>query len=75
MHAINDHPAFVIGGAEVFRQFLPLAGELLLTRIHASYEGDAYFPAFNPEDWHLASVQELLSSQGIKLSFERYLRN
>lgn len=35
---------FVIGGAEIYRQALPLAGRLILTEVHADIDGDAFFP-------------------------------
>lgn len=35
---------FVIGGAEVYRQFMPLADRLIITHIDAEFEGDTYFP-------------------------------
>lgn len=38
----------VIGGAEIFRQALPLARKVYLTRVHAHPSGDVFFP---PEDW------------------------
>ncbi|MCZ7648499.1 MAG: dihydrofolate reductase [Planctomycetota bacterium] len=38
---------FVIGGAEVYAQFLPRADRLYLTLVHANVEGDARFPAFD----------------------------
>ncbi len=41
---------FVIGGAEVYAQALPLADELLLTEIDRDFHGDAYFPAL-PAGW------------------------
>jgi dihydrofolate reductase len=41
----------VIGGAEVFRQALPLATHLHLTRVHAQLEGDVRFPEFDQGDW------------------------
>ena len=37
---------FVIGGAQIYRQALPLADELLLTEIDLEVEGDAFFPEF-----------------------------
>lgn len=37
---------FVIGGGELYAAALPHADELLLTEIDASYEGDAFFPAW-----------------------------
>lgn len=41
----------VMGGAEVYRQFLPRARRLYLTRVHMQPEGDAAFPAIEPEQW------------------------
>lgn len=42
---------FVIGGAEMYRQFLPLAQVMHITEIDADIEGDTYFPEFNASDW------------------------
>ena len=44
---------FVIGGAQVFKTALPLANRIYLTRIHHQFQGDAYFPSFSKEQWHL----------------------
>ena len=41
----------VIGGAAVYRQTLPLATHLELTQVHATIDGDVYFPAFNAAQW------------------------
>ena len=38
---------FVIGGAQLYAQALPLADELMLTEIDADLPGDAHFPAFD----------------------------
>jgi dihydrofolate reductase len=48
---INDQESFVIGGASVYRQFLPLASRLYLTRVYKSFEADTFFPEINPEEW------------------------
>lgn len=39
----------VIGGAEIFALFLPLADRIELTEVHLSPEGDATVPPFGPE--------------------------
>lgn len=39
----------VIGGAELYRQTLPLAQRLHLTRVHARLQGDTWFPPFDAE--------------------------
>ncbi|MDE0854652.1 MAG: dihydrofolate reductase [Nevskia sp.] len=41
----------VIGGAELYRQALPLASRLELTRVHARVEGDTHFPDYDPAQW------------------------
>lgn len=56
--AAADSEAFVIGGAEVFATFLPLADRLHLTRIHASVKGDVSFPSFDEAGWSLNSTED-----------------
>lgn len=46
----DESEVFVIGGAEIYRQFLPYTTRLYLTVIEGGYEGDTYFPEW-PEDW------------------------
>ncbi len=43
--------AFVIGGALTYKQALPLADRVYLTRVHADIEGDAFFPVLDPHEW------------------------
>ena len=47
--------AFVIGGAEIYRQALPKADRLYLTEVKATFKGDTYFPDYNRADWHEVS--------------------
>ena len=42
---------FVLGGGEVYRQALPLAEEVWLTKIGADFEGDTTFPMLTDADW------------------------
>jgi dihydrofolate reductase len=46
---------FVIGGAEIFREALPHADQLYLTRVHAAIEGDTFFPPLDLKTWRLVS--------------------
>lgn len=41
----------VIGGADIFRAFLPIADRIELTEVHARPEGDTFLPPFDPIDW------------------------
>jgi dihydrofolate reductase len=46
-----DEETFVIGGAEIFRQALPLCDRIYLTEIQADFGGDALFPQFDQDQW------------------------
>lgn len=41
----------ICGGAPIYAAFLPHASRLYLTQIHATFEGDVYFPAFDLAEW------------------------
>ena len=41
----------VIGGARCYREALPLAGRLYLTRIDSEFAGDVHFPEWDPAGW------------------------
>lgn len=41
----SDDEAFVIGGAQIYEQFMPYADRIYLTKIHAYLEGDTKFPS------------------------------
>ncbi|WP_413513669.1 dihydrofolate reductase [Myroides odoratus] len=49
----KEAEVFVIGGGEIYKLALPLADKLELTQIHASFDGDAFFPEFSTSDWQL----------------------
>lgn len=42
---------FIIGGAQLYEQALPLVTKMILTEIDYDYVGDTYFPTFDKADW------------------------
>jgi len=54
---LEENEVFVLGGASVFIQALPLVEKLYLTIVHAHIEGDAFFPAISLGDWELISSE------------------
>lgn len=48
---------FIIGGAEIYKQFLPHADKIYLTHIHQNFEGDTFFPKLTDE-WKLVSTEK-----------------
>ena len=65
--------AWVIGGAELFAQALPLATTAVVTEIDAIYEGDAFAPQFGPE-WNETARERQVSATGLNFSFVTYTR-
>ncbi|MBN1132849.1 MAG: dihydrofolate reductase [Bacteroidales bacterium] len=47
----KEPECFVIGGGMIYRQFLPLAARLYLTRVHHTFEADTYFPEIDFSEW------------------------
>jgi dihydrofolate reductase len=45
----------VIGGAEIYAQWMDVADRLEVTEVHAKPEGDTYFPAIDPARWEEAA--------------------
>ena len=50
----EDKEIYCIGGAEIYRQLLPLCDECYITKIDESYEADAFFPDLDADpEWEL----------------------
>ena len=47
----GDAEIMVIGGASFYEQLLPKADRIHLTLVHATLEGDAWFPQLDPSQW------------------------
>ena len=65
--------AWVIGGAEIYAQALPLADSAAVTEIHQAFEGDAFAPEFDSH-WREARRETHMSTTGLRFSFVTYLR-
>ena len=53
----DDDECFVIGGADLFRETLPVADRLHLTVVDAEPEGDTFMPDFDMSAWRETSSQ------------------
>lgn len=54
----KERDIWVMGGAEVYRQALPLAQELHITQVLAEVEGDVLFPKLDKTEWMLISSEQ-----------------
>ena len=60
---------FIIGGASIYKQFLPLADHLYITSVHKSFEGDVFFPEIKQSEWDLISKEDYPLDEGLGFSY------
>ena len=59
----------IVGGAEIYRQALPLCQKIYLTEIHAKVQGDAYFPQLNEVEWREINREDHRDIEGHSHNF------
>ena len=62
---------WIIGGAQIYEQAVPLADRIEVTEIAQDFEGDAHAPQLGPE-WREAAREDHVSVNGMKFSFITY---
>lgn len=68
--ACGDRDAFVIGGAQLYQDALPLADRLYVTLIDQDFAGDTYFPEIDWEkDYTVVEESELKTSSSNQLPY------
>lgn len=72
----SDTQPFVVGGAEIYAQFLPLISTIYLTRVHTAISGDTFLPEFDLQQWNLVdSVRfQADAKNDFDYTFETYHR-
>lgn len=65
--------AWVIGGAQIYAQALPLASSVVVTEIAQAFEGDAFAPELGPE-WCETRREAQVSADGMPFAFVTYLQ-
>jgi len=72
----NAEELMVIGGASVYRQFLPITDKMYLTIIEGDFDGDIFFPEYDRGDWDVVEKKERDSDvdNPYPLSFQILLR-
>lgn len=77
LEAVKDEPvAFIMGGAQIYEQTLPLVKVAHVTVVNADYDADAYFKPLDDEHWLLDEEQTFPATDAHPFSFSirRYLQ-
>ncbi len=73
---VNNEDCFIIGGGEIYTQAEKFANKIELTRVHASFEADTFFPEINPKKWNLVAKKhhEIDSKHKYAFTYLTYLK-
>ncbi|MBR5938119.1 MAG: dihydrofolate reductase [Clostridiales bacterium] len=71
-----DETFFIIGGEQIYKQFLPYCDKCIVSKIHKSFPADAFFPDLdNQEEWKLLSREASIHSvKGVSFSIWTYVK-
>ncbi len=72
---IKNHPSeeiFVIGGATIYKEFLPFSDKLYLTEVDKTTTADVFFPNFDKEKYDKMILEEG-EENGIKFTISKYI--
>jgi dihydrofolate reductase len=72
--AAGTATVFIIGGADIYRQALPLADRLEITEVALNPEGDSWFPEIPAADWQLTDKKIPSPQSGTGFAFLTYHR-
>jgi len=64
-----DKECFILGGGMIYRQFLPLADKLYVTRIYKTFLADTYFPEINFGEWEEISRETIQAGENNDFSY------
>lgn len=70
----EEKHTFIIGGGEIYTLGLAQATHIELTRVHGTFEADAFFPILDPASWELVDSRfhESDDRHNYSFTFERY---
>jgi dihydrofolate reductase len=72
MRLCGDVPdAWIMGGAEIYRQAAPLARSAVVTEIDQDFEGDAFAPELDAH-WKEVQRESHMAANGLPFSFVTY---
>jgi dihydrofolate reductase len=71
----KDDEIFIIGGEEVYRQFIPLCDEIYVTKVDGLFKADKHFPNLDElSEWKMVWDGKMQEYEGTQYKFTRYAR-
>lgn len=60
---------FIIGGETLYRQTLKICQRMYITEIQRDFEGDVFFPEFDPDEWEETQRDKQISENDANLEY------
>ncbi len=65
----NETEVFIIGGGQVYEQFLPIADKLYLTIVEKDFDADTFFSEINFSEWELIEKEIIQDDSSVDFSY------
>lgn len=70
LHRSDSEEVMVIGGGQLYRQALPVASRMILTRVDCEPEADTWFPRWSQDEWQEVSRRSQPADDQNQYAFE-----
>jgi dihydrofolate reductase len=67
--ATNCKEIMIIGGGEIYKQSMDIADKIYLTRVHATFDADTFFPVIEESKWELISNEDFFKDEKHKYDY------
>ncbi|MBP1224358.1 dihydrofolate reductase [Flavobacterium sp. 1355] len=72
----ENEDSYVIGGGEIYNLALPYADIIEITKVHHTFEADAFFPKISKSEWLLVEAETNIKDEKhlYDYTYETYIR-
>ncbi len=73
----QESETFIIGGGKIYASSMPLVDRIYITKVHAKFEADTFFPEISTKDWKCISSEPQIKDEkhAYNFDFEVWERN
>lgn len=74
--APKNEDVYIIGGGEIYKQSIEIADKIEITKVHATFEADTYFPEIDLKKWELVFEEHHKKDEkhNFDFTFQTYLK-
>jgi len=72
----ENEDSYIIGGGEIYNLALPFTDIIEITKVHHTFDADAFFPKINKSEWELVESEENFKDEKhlYDYTYETYIR-